>query len=79
MTELIIDRDRMLELLIQLDQCHEELGVELLPAFHDGYFDPDAHFTPAEVRVHRIAELCGFDYSSEIRAEAYRRNKEEED
>ena len=71
-----INKDRMREILIQLDMEHELLGVELLPAFKDGYFDPDAHYTPCEERIHRIAELCGFDYHNDIREVAYARNKE---
>lgn len=76
MTEITIDRDEALEILIRMDQEHELLGVELLPAFKDGYFDPDAHYTPEEVGIHNLAILFGFDYSKDIRAEAYRRNKE---
>ena len=79
MTETVtVDKDRLFELLVQVDRYHELLGAELLPAFEDGYFDPDANYTPLEERIHRLAELFGFDYK-DIRNEAYRRNKEDKE
>lgn len=77
MTKIKINKEIALELLIQMDQYLELLGVELLPAFRDGYFDPDANYTPMEIRMHMMAELLGYDYAKDVRAEAYMRNKKD--
>jgi len=79
MTEITIDRDEALEILIEMDKEHEQLGVELLPALDYGCFDPDAHYTPIDIGIRNMAILCGFDYSTDIRAEAHRRNNEEQE
>lgn len=75
---IVVPKESMHELLIQLDQFHTLLGVELALAFSDGYFDPDAHYTPLEERIIRITRLCGFDYRDDVHAEANRRISEEE-
>lgn len=79
MTEITIDRDKALEILIQIDQEHELLGVELIPALDYGCFDPDAHYTPTGIGIRNLATLLGFDYTKDIREEAYRRNKENQE
>lgn len=78
MTETTI-RDEVLEILIQIDQEHEMLGVELIPALDYECFDPDAHYTPVGIGIRKLATLLGFDYTKDIREEAYRRNKENQE
>ena len=67
--------DKLKDLLIDIDSYHELLGTELLEAFHDGYFDPDANFTPLEHRLKLLYEALGFN-EDEIRNEAYKLSKE---
>lgn len=67
--------DELKNLLIDIDSYHELLGTELLNAFHDGYFDPDANFTPLEHRLKLLYEALGFN-EDEIRNEAYKLSKE---
>lgn len=67
--------DELKDLLIDIDSYHELLGTELLEAFHDNYFDPDANFTPLEHRLNLLYEALGFN-KDEIRNEAYKLSKE---
>lgn len=67
--------DELKDLLIDIDSYHELLGTELLEAFYDNYFDPDANFTPLEHRLKLLYEALGFN-KDEIRNEAYKLSKE---
>ena len=66
--------DNLKDLLINIDSWHELLGTELLEAFYDGYFDPDANFTPLEHHLKLLYEALGFN-KDEIRNEAYKLSK----
>ena len=37
-------------------------GLDLNRQYGFGDFDPDAYYTPLEVSIHRIIQLCGYDY-----------------
>lgn len=63
------------ELIVEIDSYHELLGVELLPALNDGYFDPDLNFTPLEHRLNLLMDALGLD-QAEIRKEAMARSRE---
>lgn len=66
--------DELKDLLIDIDSWHELLGTELLEAFHEGTFDPDANFTPLEHRLKLLYKALGFN-EKEIREEAYKLSK----
>lgn len=68
------ETDKLKDLLIDIDSWHELLGVELLEAFKEGSFDPDANFTPLEHRLNLLYKALGFN-KKEIREEAYKLSK----
>lgn len=68
------ETDDLKDLLIDIDSWHELLGTELLEAFHEGCFDPDANFTPLEHRLKLLYKALGFN-EKEIREEAYKLSK----
>jgi hypothetical protein len=79
----VVKRQDVFEALVEADMEHSLLGLQLDKRFGrlrekypedkdtDG-FDPDAHYTPLEIRLHRLAELFDIDYDA-VRAEACRR------
>lgn len=78
------EREEMRELLIKADDALTDLGLDLMHRFEELTgdslsWDPDAYYTPLENCLHHIASFCGFDYSNDIAAEAYRRRHEEEE
>ena len=68
------ETDKLKDLLIDIDSWHELLGTELLEAFHEGSFDPDANFIPLEHRLKLLYEALGFN-KEEIGEEAYKLSK----
>ena len=82
-----VKKQDIFELLVQADMEHTELALQLDRHFEklrikypcdddtDGW-DPDAHYTPLEITLKKLAELVGIDYDA-ILHESSRRLKEQ--